>query len=153
MKKLVKDLETVMQIIEPTSDLFSSMQQIKIILANKEEEMIPIIHTALCNGLAYIQGYGLSLVFSDDDAKMVTDKYNCHCIEDVLINHLKMGSKLSFWDDEGEEEVGFNLDQAISNLQNPIASKYIGDMRNEDDDAITADCILQICLFNDIIYG
>jgi hypothetical protein len=69
----------------------------KIIM--KKEEALEIIFNALCNGLAYIQGYGLSVSMSDADAKVVTNKYACHCIEDVLINHLRMGNELSFWDD------------------------------------------------------
>lgn len=131
----------------------------KIIL--KKEEALEIIFNALCNGLAYIQGYGLSVSISDadyDKAKeevmvLLDNSSVCICVEDILIHHLKKGRELPFWDDEGEEEVSFDLQQAIKNLQDEGAAKWILQMKNEEDDAVTADCILQFCLYGEIIFG
>ena len=131
----------------------------KIIL--NKDEVVEIIFNALCNGLAYIQGYGLSVSISDadyDKAKeevmiLLDNSSVCVCVEDILIHHLKMGSELSFWDDEGEEEISFDLQKAIKNLQDEGAAKWIMQMLNEEDDAVTADCILQFCLYGEIIFG
>lgn len=160
MGKLVKDLDIVINNLEPTSDLFKSMQEIRAVLQDKEEEMMRILHTALCNGLCYVQGYGLDIDISDDDYTAAKDDLKRSveggvgfCAEDVLMHHLRLGKTLYFYDEEGEERVGFDIDQVVTNLQNPIAAKHISDILSENDDAITADCIIQICLFNDIIYG
>ena len=40
MQELIKDLETVMSILEPTSDLFRSMEQIKAMLPQKTQYSI-----------------------------------------------------------------------------------------------------------------
>jgi len=131
----------------------------KIIL--NKEEAIEIIFNSLCNGLAYIQGYGLSVNITNadyDKAKqevmvLLDDSSVCICVEDILIHHLKKGRRLPFWDDEGEEESSFDLEQAIKNLQNEDATHWIMQFKNEEDDAVTADCILQFCLYGEIIFG
>ena len=49
--------------------------------------------------------------------------------------------------------VSFNLEQACTNLKKQVAARHILDILNERDDALTADAILQICLYGDIIFG
>ena len=118
-----------------------------------------VIIAALCNGLSYLRHYGLHIQIPQEDydsAKntFVTQNPNtCVCYEDVLLEHLKAGKELSFWDEEGEEMVSFNLEQACTNLKKQVAARHILDILNERDDALTADAILQICLYGDIIFG
>lgn len=131
----------------------------KIIL--NKEEVVEIIFNSLCNGLAYIRAYGLSVNITNSDydkAKeevmvLLDNSSVCITVEDILIHHLKMGRRLPFWDEEGEEYSSFDLQKAIKNLQDEGAAKWIMQMLNEEDDAVTADCILQFCLYGEIIFG
>ena len=122
-----------------------------------QEELIEVIHNALCNGLGWISGYGLELNISQEDyqkAKANIQTENTICYEDVLIQHLKDGNALEFYDNEQEEDVSFTLESAKLSLEgNENVASHILDMINEQDDAITADCILQTCLYDDVIFG
>ena len=127
----------------------------KILLEKKEA--LEYIHSALCNGLDYVSAYGLEIIqekaYLEAKKDLITKGREHFCYEDVLTNILAMGGSLKFYDHEGEEYESFDLAQAKKNLESPMAVKHLLDIKNENDDAITADCILQICLFNDIIYG
>ena len=129
-----------------------------------EKELKEVLHNALCNGLGWIRGYGLSVNISKEDYAKAKDSlkeedFNVGsvnigiCIEDVLMKHLEDGNELKFYDSEQEEHVGFTLEQARKNLKDEYVTKHIMDMLNENDDAITADCILQTALYGEVIFG
>ena len=128
------------------------------IVINKEE-LRTVIENALFNGLAWVQGYGLSVTIQReqyDTALAVIEaegKLDTICYEDVLMQHLISGEALEFYDAEGEETVGFTLEQAKVNLASEEGAEYVMDMLNENDDAITADSILQIAIYGEIIFG
>ena len=129
-----------------------------------EKELKEVLHNALCNGLGWISGYGLSVKISKEDYASAKDSlkeedFNVGsvnigiCIEDVLMKHLENGNALGFYDSEQEEHVSFTLDQARENLKSEDVTRHIMDMLNENDDAITADCILQTALYGEVIFG
>lgn len=124
-----------------------------------DKEVKEVLHNALCNGLGWISGYGLSVNISKEDysnAKNSLKEANPDrtiCIEDVFMKHLEDGYVLEFYDSEQEEHVGFTLEQAKKNLKSEDVTKHIMDMLNENDDAITADCILQTALYGEVIFG
>ena len=66
-----------------------------------------IFHNALCNGLGYVEGYGIELDFNKQDyARAATvlkqGATDAVCYEDVLLQILKDGKKLTMIDHECE---------------------------------------------------
>jgi len=131
-----------------------------------KEETLEIIHNALCNGLGWIGGYGISVSntkaeyeeakksLSEDDKSEFQKKHNMgFCYEDVLTKILKDGKALKFYDSEQEEDVQFTLEEATERLQDESVAQHVLDMMNENDDAITADCILQTAMYGEIVFG
>ena len=125
----------------------------KIKLESSEVE--EFIFNALCNGLGYISSYGLSIQISTEEYNLAKKsvKHFSTCYEDVLMAHLRGGNNLNFFDSESEEIVGFNLLTAHKNLEKPSCVSAVLDMISEDDDAVTADVILQHCLYGEVIFG
>ena len=122
----------------------------------ESSEVQELIFNALCNGLGYISSYGLSVQMLKEEynlAKKSVGFLTTICYEDVLMAHLKGGNTLNFFDSEQEEIVGFNLLTANKNLEKPSCVSAVLDMVNEDDDAVTADVILQHCLYGEVIFG
>jgi hypothetical protein len=125
------------------------------------QESEEYFYNALCNGLEYTtSGYGLSLDYSDEDfadakTKMGIDKPGIlPCFEDVLMEMLRMGKTLTMVDEEGEGDNNSTITlkdvhERVSNT--PV--RHLMDMINEDDDADTADVIIQTVFFNEIIFG
>ena len=125
------------------------------------QESEEYFYNALCNGLGYTtSGYGLSLDYSDEDfadakTKMGIDKPGIlPCFEDVLMEMLRMGKTLTMVDEEGEGDNNstITLKDVHERVSNTPA-RHILDMINEDDDADTADVIIQTVFFNEIIFG
>jgi hypothetical protein len=134
----------------------------KIIL--EDAEMETLIHTALCNGLSTMGGFGLELEFNDTQYEMAkktlknkTSNSNASvCFEDVLVEMFKRGNALTFKDVEGDEpDAVLNFSLAKKNLSNANAVRDIVTILDENDggDAWTASNILQYALFGKIIYG
>jgi len=130
----------------------------KIILTNEESETM--FHNALCNGLSYINGYGLSLECDDQDYQAASNKLKSEkpnemvCYEDVLLEVLRMGKTLTLVDEEGEGENDSTI--SLSDVHERVAQtpiKHLTDMITENDDAETADVIIQIVFYKDIIFG
>ena len=122
----------------------------------ESSEVQELIFNALCNGLGYISSYGLSVQMLKEEynlAKKSVGFLTTICYEDVLMAHLRGGNNLTFYDSEQEKVVGFNLLTAHKNLEKPSCVSAVLDMINEDDDAVTADVILQHCLYGEVIFG
>ena len=130
----------------------------KIVFEKQEAENI--FHSALCNGLGYVGGYGLQLDFDDKDyekAKKTLKKANPKetiCYEDVLVQILREGGELTMIDIEcdGEYTSSIKMEDVYERL--PLTpTRFLMDMINEEDDAETADCIIQSVFFKDIVFG
>jgi hypothetical protein len=104
--------------------------------------------------------YGLSLDFSDDDYRDAKTKLEREspgiflAFEDVLMEMLRMGKTLTLLDDEGEgdNDATITLKDVHERVSN-APSRHLMDMINENDDADTADVIIQQVFFNEIVFG
>lgn len=129
----------------------------KIILEPTEAEQF--FWDSLCNGLYELQCYGIEveptksayqsakkrLAAKNDDTAV--------CYEDVLMEILRGGDVLTFVDTEGgEEPVNVTLAMVHERMNN-VPLKWIMQKIEENDDAVTADVILQTILFDEIVYG
>jgi len=118
-----------------------------------------IFHNALCNGLGYVEGYGIELDFNKQDyARAATflkqGATDTICYEQVLMQILKDGKKLTMIDHECEGEYTRSItikDVHKRVSQTPI--RHLMNMINEEDDAETADVVIQSVFFKDVIFG
>ena len=125
---------------------------------SKAEE---IFLDSLCNGLDYLGGYGLSYEYEKADylaakarLKAKLSENAAICREDVLMEILRGGGELKFIDNENENENDSTLTIAMVHervAKTPI--RHITDFLEGNDDATTADCVLQTVLFNEIVFG
>ena len=124
----------------------------KILLTPEESETF--FYNSLCNGLGYLGGYGLELTFADSHYKAARKKLDSPCFEDVLMQILKDGKSLKIVDHEcdGEYNRTITLKDVHEKVQTTDA-KWLLQMEHEEDDATTADCILQTVFFGEIVFG
>lgn len=125
---------------------------------NKEESE-KFFYNALCNGLAEMHYYGLELCVNKGDynkAKItLKEKGNDSiCYEDVLMEILRNGGKLNMIDNEGEGENDKSVSiKDVHRNMNKVPLNAIMQMINEEDDATTADIIIQTIFYKEIIFG
>ena len=74
------------------------------------------------------------------------------CYEDVLMEMLRMGFKLSFTDEGGDDRYEIALNEVHERMP-LVPLEHMMDMINEQDDASTADVILQTVFLGEVIYG
>jgi hypothetical protein len=124
----------------------------KILLTPEESEKF--FYNSLCNGLGYVSGYGIELTFADSHYKAARKKLNQPCFEDVLMQILRDGKPLKIVDHDcdGEYNRTITLKDVHEKVQTTDA-KWLLQMEHEEDDATTADCILQTVFFDEIIFG
>jgi len=129
----------------------------KIQLTTQEAEQH--FHNALCNGLEWISNYGLNLKYDKQkyqEAKATLQTQSptsTICYEDVLMEILKSGGKLTLVDTEGDEE---SVSITISDVHERVSKTPVDHLLNaltENDDAETADVIIQTVFLNDVVYG
>lgn len=125
----------------------------------KTNESEEYFYNAMCNGLGYISGYGLKLQINKESyqkakANLLKKDSSSPCYEDVLIQVLKDGGELKFVDEEcdGEYTRSITLKDVHERVQLTPA-EHLLDMINENDDATTADVILQTVIYNEVIFG
>lgn len=145
-----------------------------------QEESEKYLHNAFCNGLGYmLSGYGLEMDYKDKDYKAAKKwleeniKANTiphfvyHpeykkkegekptiCYEDVLIAILVLGYKLKIVDIEGKGT--YTREITIKDVHERVSktpADHLLDMHNEQDDAVTADVIIQQVFFEGIVFG
>ena len=119
-------------------------------------------YNALCNGLGYIGDYGLELTYDDADYKaakqnILKDKTAADigvvCYEDVLMQILRDGKTLTLVDNEnGEDDVVITLKDVHERVEK-TSIRHLMNAITENDDAETADVILQTVFLGDVIYG
>ena len=128
----------------------------KILLETAEAENF--FYNSLCNGLNELHYYNLKLDYKAADytaaAKKLKKTGQSVCYEDVLMQILRNGKKLSIIDDgyDGDYSVSITL----ADVHERVALTPIGhlmDAVNETDDAVTADCILQTVFFKEVVFG
>ena len=118
------------------------------------EEALEHFHTALCNGLDYISGHGLTLDYEDAHYKQAKASLKLGtCFEDVLIQILKDGHPLVLHDEEeGMDDSTIYIRHVVERMS-LVPLRHMMNAINEEDDADTADVILQTIFYQDIIFG
>ena len=114
-----------------------------------------IFHDALCNGLDYVRGYGILLEYNEDEYKISKEKLESPCYEDVLMQMLRDGYKLRFVDYENGDD-DLNVDITLGTVRervNKIPDWVKSQLIDEQDDAETADIVLQTVVYGEIIFG
>lgn len=117
-----------------------------------KKESMEIFHTAMCNGLGYIQGYGIILDADRTHYNEARDKLTSPCYEDVFQQILLDGNPIVFIDEEAEETHQIYLKDVYKKVSNTPLTNLMN-IINETDDAIDSDCVLQTVIFDDVIYG
>ena len=133
----------------------------KIILIPKESE--EYFYSALCNGLGQFQGYGGILKAAPEFykkakealVKATTDKGKTLdvCYEDVYMQILQQGDYLQYIDCE---DSSLNTKIYLKDIHEKVSltdAKWLVQMKDEQDDADTADAILQTVILGSIIFG
>lgn len=125
------------------------------------QESEKYFYNALCNGLSYVEsGYGLEIEAKQSDYLNAKNSLkgkmeeNSICYEDIYMEILRMGNSLKIIDHEGsgEHTRSITLEDVHNRVQNTPLS-HLNDMIQENDDAITADVIIQQVFFESIIFG
>ena len=122
----------------------------KILFEKHEAE--EMFHDALCNGLDYIESYGLTLKIKKKDYEQAKLTIENGCYEDFLMQILKDGNKLKLVDDEGEESWSITLEDVHERMSN-VDFDHLVDMAQGNDDAVTADVILQTIFIQEVMFG
>ena len=118
------------------------------------QESETMFHNALCNGLGYMSGYGLEFEYSDKQYSAAKTKLQSPCFEDVLMQILRDGGSLTFGDVECDGEYTRSVSLAdVHDRVQKTPLRFLTDMINEEDDAETADVMLQTVFFEEIIFG
>lgn len=126
----------------------------KITLTKKETE--EYFFNSIVNGLNYFcSSYGFQYDYSDKEYSEARKKLKDPCLEDVLMQLLRDGNKINFIDVENSGEYSKDVDiNMIHENVSKAPANHLLDMANENDDAVTADVIIQCVLFNgEIIFG
>ncbi len=127
----------------------------KIVLTKEEAENH--FYNALCNG-SNMRYYGVILDYSDKDYSAAKKSLKGKskegiCQEDVWMEILRIGGKLTFIDEENG--VG-NKSITLKDVHSKVAKtplNHLMDAVNENDDADTADAILQTVFYGEVIFG
>lgn len=124
----------------------------EITLSTQESE--EYFYNALCNGLGYMGGYGLYVNYNINEYKAAKEKLTSPCYEDVFMQMLRDGGTLTLVDEEcdGEYTRSITINDIHERVQN-TEIRHLMDMIKENDDAITADVIIQTVFFNEVIFG
>lgn len=120
-----------------------------------------IFHTALCNGLGYMSGYGLAFQFEKEAYQSAKENLRAKlgadaaiCYEDVLLQILRDGSTLTMKDEEGDGDMDSTITlQDVHERVQKTEARFLIDMIQEQDDAETADVVLQTVFFGEIVFG
>ena len=113
-------------------------------------------YNAMCNGLGYVCGYGLQFDYNSveyNNAKAQLKGEN-NCFEDILMQVLRNGGSLTFVDIEGEGDMTRSITlKDVHKRMSDVPAQHLIDMDSGNDDATTADIILQTVFFEEIVFG
>jgi hypothetical protein len=124
-----------------------------------KEESLNIIYACLCNGgLVYLHNSDVILtpkVKLYQQAKQQLIHFNSDniCKEDIFIQILRTGGSLDFLDINKNESISFDFIKALNVLENKNNMKYVTPFLLEEDDAINGFNLLQLFLYNEIIFN
>jgi hypothetical protein len=122
------------------------------------EESEAHFYNAICNGLGELKYYDLDLDYDAKEYKaakqQLSDKQpdNQACWEDVLMEMLRSGNTLWIVDENDDERHPITLDLVHERVQQTPVNHLMNAI-NENDDATTADCIIQTVIYGEVIYG
>ena len=122
------------------------------------EESEAHFYNAICNGLGELRYYDLDLDYDAKEYKaakqQLSDKQpdNQACWEDVLMEMLRSGNTLWIIDSNDDERHPITLDLVHERVQQ-TPTRHLMNAINENDDATTADCIIQTVIYGEVIYG
>lgn len=111
------------------------------------------------SGFNFFPLYGLSVDYDEDIYRITADALKAKstdtvCHEDVLMAMIGAGHELTITDEEGGgDSVGSLSVRTIMKNWDAIDARHLLAIRDEQDDADTADCILQTLCFGSVIYG
>lgn len=126
----------------------------KIILTHEESENIFL--NSLCNGHG-LSHSGLSIDYDDDQYERA--RHNLEkdgispCLEDVWMQILREGGTLTLTDSEGGEDPAVITLADVHNRVADTETRHLMDAINENDDATTAEVILQQVFYGQVIFG
>lgn len=132
-----------------------------------KDECEEFFYNALCNAVStgYMDGYGIEFVYDRGQYKasrehlvQVLEKAESAntavCTEDIWMQILRDGGSLTFEDIEGEGDMTRTITMKDVYERMPIVpNKTLMEMANGEDDASTADIILQCIFFEEVIFG
>jgi hypothetical protein len=122
------------------------------------EESEAHFYNAICNGLGELKYYDLDLDYDAKEYKaakqQLSDKQpdNQACWEDVLMEMLRSNNTLWVVDSNDSERHPITLDLVHERVQQTPVNHLMNAI-NENDDATTADCIIQTVIYGEVIYG
>jgi hypothetical protein len=122
------------------------------------EESEAHFYNAICNGLGELKYYDLDLDYDAKEYKaakqQLSDKQpdTQACWEDVLMEMLRSNNTLWIVDPNDDERHPITLDLVHDRVQQ-TPTRHLMNAINENDDATTADCIIQTVVYGDVIYG
>jgi hypothetical protein len=124
----------------------------QIILTPQESE--EFFYNALCNGLSEMNGYGLEFKYNKDHYAQAKSKLTSPCFEDVLMQILRDGNTIGFEDVECDGEYSKQITlEDVHTKMSTVDPERLLEMKNETDDAGTADVILQTIMYGEVIFG
>jgi hypothetical protein len=122
------------------------------------EESEAHFYNAICNGLGELRYYDLELDYDAKEYKaakqQLSDKQpdTQACWEDVLMEMLRSGNTLWVVDSNDGERHPITLNLVHERVQQTPVNHLMNAI-NENDDATTADCIIQTVIYGEVIYG
>jgi hypothetical protein len=122
------------------------------------EESEAHFYNAICNGLGELRYYDLELDYDAKEYKAAKQQLNTKqpdtqaCWEDVLMEMLRSGNTLWIVDQNDSERHPITLDLVHERVQQTPVNHLMNAI-NENDDATTADCIIQTVIYGEVIYG
>jgi hypothetical protein len=122
------------------------------------EESEAHFYNAICNGLGELKYYDLDLDYDAKEYKAAKQQLSNKqpdtqaCWEDVLMEMLRSGNTLWIVDENDSERHPITLDLVHERVQQ-TPTRHLMNAINENDDATTADCIIQTVIYGEVIYG
>jgi hypothetical protein len=122
------------------------------------EESEAHFYNAICNGLGELKYYDLDLDYDAKEYKAAKQQLNTKqpdtqaCWEDVLMEMLRSNNTLWIVDENDNERHPITLDLVHERVQQTPVNHLMNAI-NENDDATTADCIIQTVIYGEVIYG
>lgn len=116
-----------------------------------------VFYNALCNGLGYFQEYGVALEYDQNEYKATKEESMMinPCYEEVLMQMLRTGKKLWITDYEnGDDDLNVNITlETVRERVNKIPDWVKIAFIEEQDDATSADIVLQTVAFGEVIFA